>query len=122
MIFLRFLIVGGTGFLIDAGITLLLVKSFVVPWVARIPAIATAMLFTWIANRYFTYAAKAQPTHREAVAYFSVAMAMAALNYGVYVALISAGLLPIVAVTLATVCQTVASFHGYKRFVFGRKK
>ena len=120
--FLRFLIVGGSGFLIDAGVTLLLVRSSIVPWAARIPAIATAMLYTWIANRYFTYEAKTRPTHREAVAYFLVAIAMAALNFGIYVGLLNAGLFPITAVTLATICQTIASFFSYKRFVFGKRK
>ena len=56
--FFRFLCVGGSGFIIDLTITYFLIFLNVEPWVARIPAIFSAMLFTWLANRYFTYAYK----------------------------------------------------------------
>lgn len=37
--FRRFLLVGGVGFLIDAGLTRLLIALGLAPWLARVPAI-----------------------------------------------------------------------------------
>lgn len=120
--FLRFLVVGGCGFLVDAGITHLLVHVSFSPWLARIPAIGVAMGFTWLANRHFTYRVEVQPSTKEASAYFLVAFAMALANYGLYLVLVTIGLSPVLAVTVATGCQTVASFFGYNHFVFGEKQ
>lgn len=116
--FLRFILVGGSGFLIDAGITTLLISLGFPSWLARIPAICLAMAYTWIANRYFTYAVKTARSSKEAVRYASVAAVMALINYGIYFVLVQYGILPAIAVTIATACQTILSFHCYRRFVF----
>lgn len=117
-LFFRFLLVGGSGFLIDAGITYLLSALGVSPWLARIPAIALAMAYTWAANRHFTYDVKTGRTAGEALRYTIVAAAMALLNYIFYFVLTSNGVWPVAAVTIATVCQTILSFHLYRHIVF----
>jgi len=116
--FIRFLLVGGTGFVIDAGLTYLLIYLGVAPWLARPPAIAIAAVFTWMANRQFTYQVTAQKSSREAARYALVAVAMAAVNYSIYLILIGFSMAPMVAVTLATAVQTVISFFAYRRFAF----
>lgn len=116
--FFRFMLVGGTGFLIDAGITYLLVLLEIAPWLARIPAIALAMVYTWTANRYFTYKVNQARTINEAIRYALVALTMAAINYLIYLALLRYDIWPIAAVTIATACQTILSFHAYRRLVF----
>ena len=117
----RFLLVGGLGFCIDAGITYLLIQLTIAPWIARIPAILLAMTFTWLVNRYFTYQVDKPHSTHEALRYALVASAMAAINYLIYCVLIRYGIEPLVAVTLATVCQTVISFHAYRYFVFSEQ-
>lgn len=119
--FLRFLVVGGTGFLIDTAITYGLIKAGVDARIARLPAIATAMAFTWLANRQFTYATTEKRTLPEALRYLAVAAVMASLNYILYVLLLKFGIWPLAAITIATLCQTVLSFHAYRHFVFSQK-
>jgi putative flippase GtrA len=78
--FFRFLLVGGAGFFIDAGLTYLLVLLEVEPWLARVPAIIFAMSFTWLSNRHFTYQVKTSRSTSEAVRYALVAITMALIN------------------------------------------
>lgn len=120
--FIRFLLVGGTGFCIDAGLTHLLIQLSLAPWLARIPAILLAMAFTWIANRYFTYRVNKAGTTNEAMRYALVALIMALINYLIYLFLVRYGVWPIAAVTLATACQIMISFHAYRKFVFSEAK
>lgn len=119
--FLRFLVIGGTGFLIDTAITFGLIRSGVDARIARLPAIATAMAFTWLANRQFTYATTEKRSLSEALRYVAVAAVMASLNYLLYVLLLKFGIWSIAAITIATLCQTVLSFHTYRYFVSTQK-
>ncbi len=116
--FFRFLLVGGSGFVIDAGLTQLLIFLDFAPWLARIPAIALAMAYAWLANRYFTYRVERARSTNEAMRYAFVSTSMSLLNYLIYVVLVSYGVLPVLAITLATVCQVIVSYHSYRVFVF----
>ena len=116
--FSRFLLVGGSGFLIDAAVTYVLVLLTIEPWLARVPAIVLAMTYTWVANRYFTYEVQTAPISREVLRYALVAWGMALVNYLIYFVLLGLGLRPMAAVTLATACQTIISFYCYRQFVF----
>lgn len=116
--FFRFLLVGGAGFIIDAGITYIMIQLTVAAWFARIPAIFCAMAFTWLANRYFTYRVKKPRSGNEAMQYAVMGMTMALINYLIYLFLVHYGLWPVAAVTVATACQTIISFHAYRHFVF----
>lgn len=119
-LYFRFLLVGGSGFLIDAGITYLLNSLGLEPWLARIPAIVLAMTFTWAANRHFTYEVRTARTVGEALRYAAVATSMASTNYIIYFVLISNGFCTVAAVTFSTACQTIVSFHLYRYIVFNR--
>ena len=116
--FVRFLLVGGSGFVIDVGLTYLLIRLGLAPWLARPPAIVCAAVFTWLANRQFTYQVTSQKSAHEATRYALVATLMATLNYAIYLVLIGISLVPVMAVTFATAIQTVLSFYAYRRFVF----
>lgn len=51
-----FLLVGGSGFIIDATVlTLLTHFAGWTPWHARIPSFLTAVLVTWVLNRRYTF-------------------------------------------------------------------
>ena len=116
--FARFLLVGGLGFLVDVGLTQLLIMFEVVPVLARPPAIAAAMLVTWLANRHFTFAVRTKRSLHEVVRYVLVALATALVNYWIYYFLVTNGTVPVIAITVATAFQAVLSFFGYRFFAF----
>lgn len=118
MMFFRFLLVGGAGLVLDAGLTHFLVLANMPPWLARAPAIVLAMCFTWLANRYFTYEVRCSRSAHEAMRYAVIAIVMAGLNYSIYLGLVTRGLLPVAAVVLATAFQAGLSFYAYRHLVF----
>ena len=118
--FLRFVLVGGVGFLVDAGLTQLLVWRGLPPWLARCPALVAAMFVTWFANRHFTYRVAARRNTAEGLRYTITALTMAAINYTIYNLLVWQGLQPVIAITIATALQTGVSFFAYRVLVFGQ--
>lgn len=116
--FPRFLVVGSFGFLVDAGLTHLLIYLGMPALWARPPAILAAMLFTWAANRAYTFRSKGGRPARELLAYAVVALAAFGLNWGIFAAAVLAGLPTLPAIVLATLCQTGFTFLGYKKWVF----
>jgi len=120
--FSRFLLVGGLGFFIDAGGTSLLILLGVAAWAARVPAIILAIVFTWLANRNFTYQIDRPKSVNEAARYAIAAALMAALNYIVFLVLITNQIWPLAAITVSTGIQAAISFHFYRIFVFKMAK
>ncbi|MCB1894286.1 MAG: GtrA family protein [Zoogloeaceae bacterium] len=118
MAFLRFVLVGGLGFIVDAGITLALIGGGWSAETARVPAIASAMLTTWIANRSFTFRVARRGSLRELQKYLAVALAAAGFNYLVYRMLLSWALTPLPAIVVATALQAILSFLAYRHLVF----
>ncbi|MGZ8222348.1 MAG: GtrA family protein [Methylobacter sp.] len=118
MAFTRFLIVGGLGFVIDSGMTLVLIHLGLSAFIARLPAIFSAMAFTWLANRRITFCLDTEATREEAIRYFSVAITMAGFNYFLFFVLVKLSLPAFLAITFATAIQTVLSYYGYKLFAF----
>jgi putative flippase GtrA len=116
--FLRFLLVGGTGFIIDASLTYGLIRLGMGEEWARIPALAIAITFTWLANRRFTYAVRVARSRREAARYFVTASTMALANYAAYALFLRFSVHPLIAVTFATALQVVVSFYAYRIFAF----
>ncbi len=118
--FIRFLLVGGSGFVIDSATTYLLIALGLPAWSARVPAICLAMLFTWLANRTFTYQSKQQRSAAELASYVTVAITMAGLNYALYLGLLTLHTEPLLAIAIATATQSCVSFFAYKHLVFGK--
>jgi putative flippase GtrA len=115
---IRFLIIGGLAFIIDAGITLGLISLGLSAFIARLPALMFAMVFTWLANRRFTFCLDTKATLGEFIRYFAVAISMACFNYLLYSTLIMLNLPAFIALTIATGVQTMLSFYGYKKLAF----
>lgn len=116
-----FLIAGSGGFLVDAGLTHALIDvAELSPFLARIPAIAAAMAFTWRVNRSRTFDPSPHSLAVEGFRYWAVGITSAILNYAIYSALIynAPFLQPIVAIIFASLAATAYSFFGYSRFVF----
>lgn len=120
----RFLLVGGIGFVVDAGLVYLLTSHGTPPVAARVPAISAAILTTWLLNRSFTFRVSARRSRAELARYIIVALSSAALNFGLYSVLTLLGVAPVAAVALATAALLLYSFVGYRRFAFnaGRTK
>ena len=116
--FIRFLVVGVLGFLIDASTTYLLIAAGIPNWISRIPAIVLAMFFTWTFNRYITYKIKSIRTSKEVIRYAIVATFMAIFNYLIYLFLTLAGFIPLLALLIGTASQAILSFHLYRHIVF----
>ena len=111
--FARFLGVGLTGFVMDAGTTLLLVELGSPPWLARLVAIAVAMAVTWLANGRFTFRQGGWAPAATFVPYLLVAAAAAAVNFGVFLALFQPLGSMLLAVVVATAISMIVSFAGF---------
>lgn len=118
--FLRFALIGGLGFVVDAGLLLALIGAGSGPFIARIASLLAAMLVTWRLNRALTFGASHDGAIREGLRYLAVAASVAVLNYAIY-----AGLLlgipacpPLLATAFSTGACMLISFAGYGRFAF----
>lgn len=119
----RFILVGGIGFLTDAGMLLLLLRyTGLDPFTARLIAIAVALQVTWLLNRRFTFGRSTASAAVEGVRYNGVGIATSIFNYLVYsgLLLVFSGLPPLAALVVASAAATVLSYTGYARLVFGR--
>lgn len=115
---LKFLIVGGFGFLIDSSLTMGLIQLGLSPLIARPPAIFITMIFTWQANRQYTFNVAKARNLPEFLRYTTTALIAALLNYFIYSALIILSWPPLSALIIATCIASILSFFCYKNFVF----
>ncbi len=118
--FARFAGVGGTGFIVDTGLTLLLIHRGIDPFTSRVFGIMFAMITTWRLNRALTFGASRTSQTSEGARYFIVAILAAILSYAIYTALLLSlsGFPPALAIIVAVGTTTLFSFLGYSRFAF----
>lgn len=116
--FLRFVFVGIAGFIVDSGLTMVIAHFHVSYIHARIPAIAVAMLTTWLLNRRFTFDVRNKKTMSEVARYAAVSLVSAFLNFLLYSLMVTAGFWPPLAVAIATGSLMVFSFLAYRRVAF----
>jgi putative flippase GtrA len=119
--FFRFALVGGIGFLIDAGLLAFLHHGAGLdPFTSRLISIGASAFTTWRLNRSLTFGASDRSQAREGFRYALVAAATAGFNYLVYAALLLAfsSLPPIAAAIAATLAAMFFSYAGYSRLVF----
>ncbi len=120
---LKFLIVGGVGFVTDAGVLMLLLGfSGADPFTARLIAIAITLQVTWALNRRFTFEKSSRHAAVENMRYSGVGIATSLFNYLIYSGLIVfvPSIPPVAALTIGSACATVFSYTGYAKLVFGR--
>lgn len=119
--FARFVVVGGIGFVVDAGLLELLRSFGAPPLLARIPSIGAALVATWLLNRTFSFGVRARPHLREFLAYAWVSAAAAAVNYAIFSGLVLLSLHPLASVAIATGITMLINFTGYRKLVFRRR-
>ena len=121
---LRFAIVGGVGFLVDAGVLMALVRGASLdPYSGRVISFVAAATTTWWLNRIFTFTdAAAHPIARQWASFLAVSIGGALINYGVYVATLQlwplAKLWPVIGVAFGSLAGMAFNFPASKLLVF----
>ncbi|MBE7941375.1 MULTISPECIES: GtrA family protein [Ramlibacter] len=120
---LRFGLVGALGFVVDAGVLQLLVWQGWNPVAGRAVSIPLAVLATWALNRGFTFReARGAPALPSLLRYAGVSAAGAAVNFGVYSALVLAsavfGAHPVLPLAVASGIAMLVNYLGSRHFAF----
>ena len=118
---LGFLVSGATAFAVDALVLQLLTFVFGLhPIVARLAAIALAMVAGWLMHRTFTFRMAARPNLPEFLRYAGVAWTAAAVNYGVFVLVVLAypAIEPLVALVISSAVAMVFAYLGMRFAAF----
>lgn len=112
---------GAIAFTVDATILTLLTRGLGVdPFVARIAAIAAAMVAGWLSHRRLTFDVRTPATAAEFLSYAAVAWTSAALNYLVYAAILvlRPATDPLAALVAASLVAMIFSYLGMRFGVF----
>jgi putative flippase GtrA len=120
---LAFLLSGSIAFAVDAGILKLLTAIFGLhPILARFFSIWVAMTAGWLAHRRFTFRVTAPPTAAEYMRYAAVQWTVAALNYGIFVAIVLLwrDVEPLLALVVSSGVAMVFSYLGMRFAAFRR--
>ena len=124
--FLKFLIVGGAGFAVDAGV-LTFALGHITPsiYAARALSFSLAVLATWLLNRTFVFAASPREAGGIAVEYaryFTLQVVAAVSNLAVFVALIEAipalSAKPVVPLAVGAILGALVNYAGSAWWVF----
>lgn len=122
--FLRFLVVGSCGFIVDAGILSLCVHLFdSSPYWSRIPSFAVAVTLTWYLNYKWAFEAKLDTRKLVSFSrYLLVQGAGISINIAVYIVSLYVSEYffehPEFAVALASVVALFFNYFGLKKWVF----
>ena len=120
---LRFVVVGGIGFVADAGmLTLLLAATPLGPFAARLVSLAFGLTVTWLLNRTLTFGPSSRGMLKEGARYGGVGITTSIVNYLVYGGLLLAmpWMAPLLALVIASLVAMTFSYLGYSRLVFDR--
>jgi putative flippase GtrA len=130
---LRFGIVGGIGFLVDAGLLQLMLQFGLGYYGGRLISFLAAATTTWILNRSFTFRrdspsgthpAPTQPLG-EWLAYLGLMVIGGVVNYGTYAAAVELSetvrRVPALGVALGSLAGMAINFWSAKTMVFERK-
>lgn len=123
---MRFSLVGIGGFIVDAGVLLLLNTIVGLYW-GRLISFALAVITTWLLNRSFTF--DASNTHKsmrkEFGQYFMAMIVGGSANYGVYAGLVYyIDLLkqwPIIGVAIGSIVGLLINFSLAKNWIFSSR-
>ena len=117
---LGFLFSGCLAFAVDAAVLLALTRLGFHPIAARIFAISVAMVAGWLAHRRFTFRLQTPPTLHEFLRYAAVQWTVAAINYGLFVAivLLRPAIEPLYALLASSLVAMVFAYLGMRFAAF----
>ena len=117
--FSRFLVVGGLGFVVDAGILAVLLGLGLGPFVSRAVSITVAVILTWRLNRV-AFGPSQDGGVREFGRYLAVVAGSTSVNAAVYGLALTMlpGLSPLIALILGSAAGLGLTFTGCSRFAF----
>lgn len=122
--FLRFVLVGAVGFVVDAGVLQALISlAGWGPVEARAVAIPTAVFATWRLNRSITFPeAHGGPVVSSLLRYAAVSAAGAAVNFIVFSILVftsqAMAAVPLVPLAIASIVALTVNYLGSRHFAF----
>jgi putative flippase GtrA len=127
--FLNFTVIGGVGFLIDAGILTVLSQVFGVNlYISRLFSFACASLSTWLLNRSFTFSDATRDVDVNSSEYFryiTVQIIGAFLNLAVFSVLIATfpalQKLPVLPLAVGAIFGLLFNFMGARLWVYPQK-
>lgn len=122
--FLRFLVVGGVGFVVDGGLLMVLLSTTRIPVLpARLLSFSVAVTVTWLLNRLFTFRHLASGRRlSEWRRYVAINGVGGAMNLGIFTLLVTVAPPPVgspfVAFAIASAAALIFNFVGSRRFAF----
>jgi len=131
--FIRFTLVGGIGFVVDAGLLRLLLMAGFGYYGGRVVSFLAAATTTWLLNRSFTFRRESSAESvaighpaGEWIAYLGVMVIGGAVNYGTYAVAIALSELvrahPELGVALGSLAGLCINFWSAKLMIFERKR
>jgi putative flippase GtrA len=123
--FLRFVMVGAAGFLVDAGALIFATAVLGLGlYSGRVFSYLCAATFTWICNRRFTFATTADPAVLQWLRFLGANAIGGAVNYGVYAAVVTFSAVgaryPVLGVAAGSAAGLILNFAVSKYWVFRR--
>ncbi|MGX1305319.1 putative flippase GtrA [Amorphus suaedae] len=122
----RFLVTGGMGFLVDAGVlSLVLAVTSIGPIGARCISFPAALLVTWLLNRSWSFGDRERPRlSKELAGYVGLQVAGFLVNSGIYVVLVTGiggvALPPVVALFFGSGAAAFLTFALMNARLYGR--
>jgi putative flippase GtrA len=117
-----FTLVGGAGFVVDAGVLLLLIHFVGMDvYVSRLLSWLVAATFTWWLNRTLTFRYQGGRLLRQWLMFLAANSGGGLINIGVSSALIALTLTPVAAVACGSLSGLLWNFLASRRFVFRRR-
>jgi dolichol-phosphate mannosyltransferase len=125
--FVRFAAVGGAGYFVNLAALWLVTRQGLNNYAAGAVSIFTAMIFTWVGNRYFTFAKRRargglKAVGKEFLAFIGANLVGALVNYATYAGLLRFAGAPFNDKYAAQICGVLAglvfNFTLSRAFVF----
>lgn len=118
--FFRFCCIGTIGFVVDSGVTSFGIILGLSPFVARIPAILTALTICYVLHLRFTFKSTAPYSLSGWMKFFMTNMVGSVVNYTVYCGMLF--LIPalkvLYALAIASIVALAVNYLLSRRFVF----
>jgi putative flippase GtrA len=111
----RFLLVGASAFVLDAGVVWGLTHIGLGPYAARAISLCVSVAFTFVLNRFGTFGVTGKITFNEVTVYVGASALGMVINYGVYAGALKLGLMWLPAMVLGTVIASSFNFFAYGR-------